>query len=178
MTDSDIKAFYSPNITFRFFYSYGSIALIILIFEVVAFHYADNRPTLWVTWVTMSSFVGGFWILQRYKPTRISIHPHNYFYVVRNVESVIEELPIIIGQERNFYGFSHGYKKVENGDSSVSFIPVGKLYGTDDSFYKSMIEKVTLFSGTTGIVEVKKDNDGALIYGPYFTLKKIYDEIW
>lgn len=40
-----------------------------------------------------------------------------------------------------------------------------------------MIEKVTLFSGTTGIVEVKKDNDGALIYGPYFTLKKIYDEI-
>jgi hypothetical protein len=125
----------------------------------------------------MSSFVGGFWILLRYKPTRISIHPHNYFYAVKNVESVIDELPIILERERRFYGFSHGYRKEENGDMSVSFIPVGNLYRADGSFYKSMIGKIMIFSGTTGTVEVKKDNDGALIYGPYFTLKKIYDEI-
>lgn len=150
----------------------------VLMFEAIAFHFASNRPTLWVAWVTMSVSVGGFWILQRYKPTRISIHPHNYFYVVKNVESVIEELPIILEQERKFYGFSRGYRKVRNGDNVILFIPRGKLYNEDGIFYKRFVNKIMEFSGTTGIVEVKKDNDGALIYGPYFTLKKIYDELY
>ncbi|PKY10396.1 hypothetical protein B1757_09860 [Acidithiobacillus marinus] len=183
LPDYEIKAFYSLRITLLFVLIYGAISLFVLSLYVFLYWYIGAYHCAMVPFLAIGGFMGGFVVLQKYPPTQIIIRQHNFHYAVRNVEEVIAELAVLWAQERRFYGFAWGYKIELKNDEDTLFIPLGMPKYPDGILIKifplghRFLQKLTKYGGVTTVVEVKKEGEDVLIYGPLVTLKKIYDEI-
>ncbi len=176
----EIKAFYSKKVLLCFIIYYSFLVVTILTINALIFYFTGDSYLGALTGLSMGALGAGFLILYKYRPTKITIKNHIYYYIVRNVEEVIESLPMQFVKEKKFNGFAWGFKKEYRGDDSVLFIPASPLnmniYQIFSIIY-NMITKLLRYGGITSAVEVKKSGEEVLIYGPYFTLEKIFKEI-
>lgn len=180
MQEYSIKTFYSTEVTMIFIIIYGAITLIIISFDTLMLHFGGKLSMGLVTATTMGGVAGGYPLLMRARPTKLTVHGGEFFYVEKNIRNAITDFPMYWKLERKNYGFPWGYKETKVDSGKTLFIPLGTARFPDGILGKNIhqqIKSLVRYGGITNVVEVKKEGDLIGVYGPYVTIKKIYEEI-
>lgn len=128
-----------------------------------------------VTATTMGGVAGGFPLLMRARPTKLTVYGGEFFYIEKNIRNAITDFPIYWKLERRNYGFLWGYKETKIDSNRTLFIPLGTPRfpnGVLGRTIHEQIKKLVRYGGITNAVEIKKEGNTIGVYGPYVTIKK------
>jgi hypothetical protein len=180
MDKYSIKTFYSREVIMVFFIIYWVITLIIISFDILLLHFAGQLSMGLITAMTMGGVAGGFPLLLRARPTKLTIHGGEFFFVESNIRNTITDFQTYWKLDKRNYGFPWGYKETNVGKDRTLFIPLGTPRFPDGILGKAIHEqfgRLVRYGGITSVVEVKQEGNSIAVYGPYVTINKIYEEI-
>lgn len=177
MARYSIEIFYSKKISLIFLAIYGSIYFFVLAIDAIYFSLMDGSAVTSnaLMYMSIGGFAGGFAVMQKYQPTRITVKDRDFFYVAKDVEYVISKFHDIFLNERNFYGFVWGYEKKYLSEERIMLIPRGSPKypnGIAGPYIHNLIFKLTKYPGITPVVEISKNGTNIEIYGTVCYAKK------